>query len=88
MSSRNPGERLLPDGLLVVAKMSDVVFFSFVVFLGSRWGAEPLSIPVTEGIVTSLLSWQRGWKTPREPQPGWLVGPPPVLFPLPKLAYL
>ncbi|EDL99256.1 rCG22506 [Rattus norvegicus] len=36
--------------------MSDVVFFSFVVFLGSRWGAEPLSIPVTEGVENEFSS--------------------------------
>lgn len=79
MSSSNPGEWLLPDGMLVVAKMSNTVFFSFVVFLGSHWGWIALSIPVTEGIITSILSWQlEGWKTPRELQPGWLVGPPPV----------
>ncbi|XP_032755405.1 uncharacterized protein C2orf92 homolog [Rattus rattus] len=36
--------------------MSDVVFFSFLVFLGSRWGAEPLSIPVTEGVENEFSS--------------------------------
>ncbi|XP_028631189.1 uncharacterized protein C2orf92 homolog [Grammomys surdaster] len=30
--------------------MSDMVFFSFVIFLGSHWGTESLSIPVTEGV--------------------------------------
>ncbi|XP_052049682.1 uncharacterized protein C2orf92 homolog [Apodemus sylvaticus] len=30
--------------------MSDTVFFSFVIFLGSYWGTESLSIPVTEGV--------------------------------------
>ncbi|KAK7828424.1 hypothetical protein U0070_008933 [Myodes glareolus] len=56
--------------------MSNTVFFSFVLFLGSQWGAEPHSIPVTEGTITSILSWPlEGWKTRREPQPGRLVGP-------------
>ncbi|KAM7318796.1 hypothetical protein ACRRTK_021908 [Alexandromys fortis] len=56
--------------------MSDTVFFSFVLFLGSQWGAEPHSIPVTEGTITSVLSWPlEGWKTRGEPQPGQLVGP-------------
>nr|XP_034377377.1 uncharacterized protein C2orf92 homolog [Arvicanthis niloticus] len=30
--------------------MSDTVFFSLVIFLGSHWGTESLSIPVTEGV--------------------------------------
>ncbi|XP_049990557.1 uncharacterized protein C2orf92 homolog [Alexandromys fortis] len=36
--------------------MSDTVFFSFVLFLGSQWGAEPHSIPVTEGVENSFSS--------------------------------
>ncbi|XP_021055100.1 uncharacterized protein C2orf92 homolog [Mus pahari] len=36
--------------------MSDTVFFSFVIFLGSHWGAEPLSIPVTEGVENNFSS--------------------------------
>ncbi|XP_031223065.1 uncharacterized protein C2orf92 homolog [Mastomys coucha] len=56
MSSSNPGEWLLPDGMLVVAKMSDTVFFSFVVFLGSHWGWIALSIPVTEGVENNFSS--------------------------------
>ncbi|CAH7228741.1 4933424G06Rik [Phodopus roborovskii] len=56
--------------------MSGTVFFSFVLFLGSEWGVEPHSISMTEGTITSILSWQlEGWKTHREPQPGRLVGP-------------
>ncbi|XP_040585575.1 uncharacterized protein C2orf92 homolog isoform X4 [Mesocricetus auratus] len=55
--------------------MRDTVFFSFVLFLGSQWGIEPHSIPVTEGTITSILSWQlEGWKTHREPQADRLVG--------------
>lgn len=76
VSARNPGEWLFPDGALAVAKMSYTVFFSFVLFLGSQWGVEAHSISVTEGTITSILSWQlEGWKTHRGPQPGWLAGP-------------
>nr|XP_048286282.1 uncharacterized protein C2orf92 homolog isoform X2 [Myodes glareolus] len=39
--------------------MSNTVFFSFVLFLGSQWGAEPHSIPVTEGVVSSFSSSSR-----------------------------
>ncbi|XP_041911699.1 uncharacterized protein C2orf92 homolog [Arvicola amphibius] len=39
--------------------MSDTVFFSFVLFLGSQWGAEPHSIPVTEGVENSFSSSSR-----------------------------
>ncbi|MEJ1285248.1 hypothetical protein NN561_016239 [Cricetulus griseus] len=46
--SRNAGEWLPTDGVLAVAKMSDTVFFSFVLFLGSPWSIEPHSISVTE----------------------------------------
>ncbi|XP_036009564.1 uncharacterized protein C2orf92 homolog isoform X3 [Mus musculus] len=36
--------------------MSDTVFFSFVIFLGSHWGTEPLSIPVIEGVENNFSS--------------------------------
>ncbi|XP_057607441.1 uncharacterized protein C2orf92 homolog [Chionomys nivalis] len=39
--------------------MSSTVFFSFVLFLGSQWGAEPHSIPVTEGVENSFSSSSR-----------------------------
>ncbi|EDL14508.1 mCG17758, isoform CRA_b, partial [Mus musculus] len=56
LSASSSGEWLLPDGILVVAKMSDTVFFSFVIFLGSHWGTEPLSIPVIEGVENNFSS--------------------------------
>ncbi|XP_035302094.1 uncharacterized protein C2orf92 homolog isoform X1 [Cricetulus griseus] len=36
--------------------MSDTVFFSFVLFLGSPWSIEPHSISVTEGVENSFSS--------------------------------
>ncbi|XP_051008617.1 uncharacterized protein C2orf92 homolog [Acomys russatus] len=36
--------------------MSDTAFFSFVLFLGSQWGAEPHSISVTKGVENSFSS--------------------------------
>ncbi|CAO2607877.1 hypothetical protein LEMLEM_LOCUS13548 [Lemmus lemmus] len=39
--------------------MSNTVFFSFVFFLGSQWGAEPHFIPVTEGVESTFSSSSR-----------------------------